>query len=187
MKIDNHFREKYFPIFVEKAAYLIKVSLRISPAEARDLASDFTVSFLYSRSLLVSFDSSKGDIEPFFSSWVRKTLWSYNRGEKQWRTFSELKEWSLESSSFNYFDFKNWFYSIVEVIGGRAWVSGNIEVPYSKVFKAASLQVLTNELCGGKVRYNELARVLGLQPPQAKKAYLSLVELLNDKRSQRLI
>lgn len=188
MKITNQFREKYYPIFVEKATRIIGASLHISKVEARDLARDFSSSFLYSRSLMENFDSSKGDVEPFFSSWVRKTLpLSYARKECQWRTFSLLKDWVKAPPIAYSYDFDNWFHSIVEVIGGREWVSGDTIIPYSRVFKAASIQILTDELWGGQVTYRGLAKVLGVKPEQAKKAYLSLVEMLRAKRSQGFI
>jgi len=188
MLIDNQFREKYYLTFVKKATLIIGATLNTSVAEAKDLAKDFTSAFLYSRSLMSTFNSSKGDVEPFFSSWVRKTISSYSRSESQWRSFKLLEDWMRPSTSgYHPYDFIDWFQSIVDVLGGREWVSGDTVIPYSRVFKAASLQVLTNDLWGDKVRYNELARVLSIKPVEAKNAYLSLTEILHDKRSKGVI
>jgi hypothetical protein len=188
MKITNQFREKYYPIFVEKATRIIGASLHVSKPEARDLARDFTSAFFYSHSLMKTFDSSKGDVEPFFSSWVRKTLaLSYSRSEYKWRNFSALKEWMKAPAVPCSYDFYNWFNSIVKVIEGRVWASDDVEIPYSRIFKAASIQILNDELWGGQVTFKGLAKTLGVKPEQAKKAYLSLVEVLCVKRSQGLI
>jgi len=188
MKINNQFREKYYPVFVDRATIILGATLRLPPKEARDLARDFTSNFLYSKSLEEHFDSSKGDIEPFFSAWVRKTAnLSYARGEHQWRTFSLLEDWSKgESVPFAY-DFTNWFYSIITLLEGRAWVSGKVVIPYSEVFKAAALQVLKGELWNGEVRLKRLAKTLGVSFNHAKGAFFSLRALLNAKQAQGLV
>lgn len=187
MKINNQFREKYYPLFVEKAACILGVSIRLSPMEARDLARDFTSAFFYSNSLMKTFDPSQGDIEPFFSSWVRRTLMSYTRGEYQWRNFTVLEEWMKGHTPLYSFEFDDWFRSILNLIEGRVWVSGDTVVPYARVFKAASIQVLSGELWGGSVVFKKLAKTLGIRPLEAQNAFLSLKEILIAKRSQGLV
>jgi hypothetical protein len=143
---------------------------------------------LYSKSLTENYDSSKGDVEPFFSSWVRKTVnLSHARGEYQWRTFTLLEEWTKgESVPFTY-DFTNWFYSIINLLEGRAWVSGKVVIPYSEVWKAAAVQVLNDELWGGNVRLKQLAKTLGVSFAHARAAFYSLRALLNAKQAQGLV
>lgn len=183
MKITDQFREKYYPVFVERATEILGATLRIPRTEAQDLARDFTSAFLYSNSLYFTFDIKKGEVEPFFASWVRKSILSYRRNEWQWSHFALLEE-NLHGVKEEFsFEFEDWYNSLLFLLKDKYWVSSRNTVSYVDVVKAVANQLYHKDKC----TLTDLCKELGVTFYTAKAVVKSLREVLNEQRLQGLI
>lgn len=187
MEVTENFIVLHYVPLKQKAYYILKGIFELPAHEIEVFAEDITTKFFYSNSFKDNYSPLKGEVQPFFSSYVRKSAQRLRDSMRKHYAIS-FEPWMSESyvPSLPY-DFADLLMSFIRCLQDKMWVSRGKKISYGKLFKAIVIQTLSGDTWGDNVNCTLLAKKLGAKKSDVSFALVKMREILNEKRAKGVI
>jgi len=187
MKITEDFIISHYTSLKQKAYYILKGIFELPSTKIEMLAEDVTTKFFYSNSLRDNYSPLKGEVQPFFSSYVRKSAQRLRETMRKHYAVP-FEPWMAESYVPTLaYDFTNLLSSFIQCLHGKALMSRGKKISYGKLFKSTVIQILNGDMWGDNINCTLLAKDLGATKSDVSYALAKMRETLNEKRSRGVI
>ena len=188
MTVSSEFIIQNYPRLKSRAISILHFHFSFDPYECESYAEDITTRFLFSRSLSEVYPPEKGELLPFFNSYVQKSVMGIREKLAAKKSYP-LYAWTSNASYVMAFssELDNWLNSIYRVLRGRVWQCQDKILSLEYLCRIIVAQTISEGLFKRGVNQANLSRVLKISKEHLVVAIRLMRDILYKARRDGII